>query len=154
MLPLRAFGPLGVSRGAAPPDVRCGPSGPSLTRISAALWPSGRRLLLYAGGSTSGSPLAKSLLTAWPPPSASVCGRGCGDRYGVATPYIRDLPWRPAMRSVAAAAVASSAVVLGSGTAVAMTQLPKPALLFVGNVPSNVVSSVTVQALLAPFELW
>ena len=58
------------------------------------------------------------------------------------------------MRSVAAAAVASSAVVLGSGTAVAMTQLPKPALLFVGNVPSNVVSSVTVQALLTPFELW
>ena len=47
--------------GGAPPDVRCGPSGPSLTRRSAALSPSGLRLRIYAGGSPPGSPSLATL---------------------------------------------------------------------------------------------
>ncbi len=62
--------------GAAPPDAHCGPSRPSLARISAALWPSGRRLLLYAGGSAPGSPLAYVVKGRPVRRSAAVCGRG------------------------------------------------------------------------------
>ena len=55
------------SVGAAPPDVRCGPSRPSLTRRSAALSPSGLRLRIYAGGSVPTLPLAPWSRTACPP---------------------------------------------------------------------------------------
>ena len=51
--------PARVRSGAAPPDVRCGPSRPSLTRISASLWLSMRRSLLYAVGTAPDRTLAR-----------------------------------------------------------------------------------------------
>ena len=66
---------------AVSPDVRCGPSGPSLTRRSASLSPSRLRSRLYAVESAQGSALAGEMVERRP-----ACRRTLEERCGVSLP--------------------------------------------------------------------